>query len=170
MLLSSLCSAQIDLDRDGLGDVWQKLFEVTDGPSADGDGDGVDNRSEALAGTDPRDNGSFFAMESCHWEREEGSVCVRWSAVTGKRYRVEVAADLGEEAVWIELGSYDHRGPADHVVELTLADPAHGGLLGKSKSFVRVTVTDRDLDGDGVTAWEEGVVGSIDESGQSPLW
>lgn len=43
-----------DLDGDGLADAWEALFQVSEA-NGDEDGDGANNLSEFMAGTDPRD-------------------------------------------------------------------------------------------------------------------
>ena len=46
--------AALDLDHDGLGDVWRLKFPgaaIT--PGEDADGDGQNNQDEATSGTDP---------------------------------------------------------------------------------------------------------------------
>lgn len=52
----------VDLNGNGLGDVWEKSFNISD-PSADADGDGASNLAEFQNGTDPRDAGSAPASE-----------------------------------------------------------------------------------------------------------
>ena len=44
----------LDRDSDGLPDAWEKAFNLTD-PAADDDGDGFDDFTEFLNGTDPQD-------------------------------------------------------------------------------------------------------------------
>ena len=54
--------AQIDRDGDGLGDIWQKLHSVEEGPLADSDQDGVNHSGESRAGTNPYDQDSFIRV------------------------------------------------------------------------------------------------------------
>ena len=58
-------------------------------PDADADGDGMTNRGEDFAGTDPLDAASVLRILSLN----SGNL-VTWSSVTGKSYQVQVTADL----------------------------------------------------------------------------
>jgi hypothetical protein len=53
--LTHLPSAPVDLDNNLLGDGWEDLFPVVDGPFGDSDGDGAGDLQEYLDGTDPTD-------------------------------------------------------------------------------------------------------------------
>src|SRR6266446_409243 len=49
----------IDLNANGMSDVWEQIYGASGlDPNADTDGDGVINRLEAIAGTDPLDPSS----------------------------------------------------------------------------------------------------------------
>ncbi len=159
--------AQIDADGNGLGDIWEALYPAQVSLEADTDRDGASTRDEWAAGTDPMDPESSFRILACHW-REEGSVvCVRWQAVPGKSYLVEARCLMDESGqAWLPLGGYDHEGEAEEV-EVSLLEPEGSGLFASGQCFVRLVVGDRDDDGDGLTAWEEGVVGTEDTSESS---
>lgn len=58
---SSVARVEVDLDRNGLPDLWEHSFfgRFGQSASADFDGDGVSNQEEFLEGTNPTDAGSF---------------------------------------------------------------------------------------------------------------
>ena len=60
MVLSARLQAQmVDLNGNGMSDVWEWLYAATNAaPGADPDGDGVNNLSEATAGTNPNASNS----------------------------------------------------------------------------------------------------------------
>ena len=76
VLLPAVTQAQLDLDRDGLSDIWQQTFNLPNStPEDDSDGDGADNLAECHAGTDPTDGTSVFVAESCHWNPHDETIC-----------------------------------------------------------------------------------------------
>ena len=147
-----------DDDGDGVSDIWQGLYGVGPiDPDADSDGDGVSDGSEALAGTDPNDPASRFAIGNFH-QLGEGSV--KWGRVdfearAGKLYLLEASPGLGARD-WAGTGMSvlaEANGP------LSLDIPVRPF---PGKGFFRLAVRDVDRDGDELTAWEEGVVGTSD--------
>ncbi len=79
-----------DSDQDGLPDDWELTYFnslVRDGAS-DLDGDGMSDRAEYTAGTDPTKEGSALRVLTLSGAGG-GSVTVIWSAVPGKTYRVQ---------------------------------------------------------------------------------
>ena len=58
-LLLLQTGAEIDADQDGMGDVWQQSYRISDSQAhGDLDGDRQTNLSEAQAGTNPHDSNS----------------------------------------------------------------------------------------------------------------
>ena len=152
--------ASIDLDENRLPDIWQKHFSPEGGAEEDDDGDGANNLAEAEAGTNPNDSDSVFRIQGCHWNADDDSVCVEWKAVRGKAYCVEARCLLTEnDRGWIELGRYEHR-ESDGAVELTLVEPPGTSIFANGRCFLRIGVEDQDQDRDGLSDWEEGVVGT----------
>jgi hypothetical protein len=101
-------TGESDLDGDGLPDGYEQqvgLDHQSDtgdsGAGGDPDGDGFDNRSEMLAGTDPLDGASWIGILSLstsgsgggYQPSADGTVpTIRWSAVVGRDYRIEAAS------------------------------------------------------------------------------
>jgi hypothetical protein len=96
-----------DFNFDGFDDAFQRRFfsVFTAGeaaPAADPDGDGYDNRSEYLAGSDPTNRLSFnFRIESVR-VAADGST-VTWQSVPGKRYQLFNRRDFSNSA-WQAIG------------------------------------------------------------------
>lgn len=87
--------APVDTDGDGMPDDFELLHfgSATGGdPNADDDGDGLSNRDEYRAGTNPRDPRSV--LEIVEVTADAGGVLVRWSSQAGQRYRVRRATSL----------------------------------------------------------------------------
>lgn len=83
-----------DLDGNALPDAWERLhFGVTGvDPSADPDGDGLNNLAEYKAGTDPKDFQSQFRFISI--TRQAGGVLLEWSSVTNRSYSISRSGNL----------------------------------------------------------------------------
>jgi|GEM_PF-1145389 len=102
--LGEVYLAPVDGNTNGLGDAWEAAYfgvgsNVNAG--ADADGDGVDNRSEYKAGTDPRDEGSVLKAGAA--ERSSNGLLLRWPVAPGRRYAVQSATDL-RSGLWQNLG------------------------------------------------------------------
>lgn len=99
LLCVSPVPAMIDANGDGVSDVWVARFGGGLPPTADPDGDGLTNRDEAVAGTDPHDGGSRLVVGRFARPSPD-SALIEWSSVPGKRYRIQASADLTR---WIDL-------------------------------------------------------------------
>ena len=78
---------------DERGRPWEQALQlcVRNAEDDDDDGDGLDERSERIAGTDPQAAGSVLACAASGWTG--GAWRVAWQAVSGRVYRVDVAGD-----------------------------------------------------------------------------
>ncbi len=157
---SSRLPATVDLDRDGVSDVWRSTHLGAGPAAADPDGDGADNRAESLAGTDPRSAASHL---SARGESDPtGRLSLRWPAQRGKRYRLEASPDL---ATWTVQGD-----PLDATADADLERVVRtAGAAAPAREFWRVAVEDRDTDADGYTDWEEYQFGGDPLTAQIPL-
>ena len=127
LVLGSLpCAAapqQIDLDSDGMGDVWEQYFNATSLVAEDDeDGDGYSNLDESLAGTDPFDVAS--ALGFSEFSAAGGERRMRWKSVAGKKYILQSGSDL---VSWerVQEPFYGSGGE----LTLTLGNGDAGGLL-----------------------------------------
>src|SRR5207253_5470426 len=84
----------IDLNNDGMSDVWQQKYSV---PSADAnldyDGTGLTNSQKSLLGLDPRDPNSRFHLEIVS-DSANNQLRLRLDTVFGKLYQLESSSDL----------------------------------------------------------------------------
>jgi len=76
-----------DTDGDGLSDYEEVNTYFTDPTRADTDGDGVGDQEEIIAGTNPRDATSAFAIGAVSVS-PSGGVLISWRGVAGKSYNV----------------------------------------------------------------------------------
>jgi len=106
-----------DGDGDTLPDAWEDTYGLDsespdgdDGADGDPDGDGFDNYSELVAGTDPGDAGSSLGILSLVLEGIAGpgpdDRTIQWSSVPGHLYHVEAVGSLVEP--WIRISDIIH--------------------------------------------------------------
>ena len=172
--------AQLDLSPNGMSDVWERhfnngqLFDPTDPdhhPHADPDGDGWTNLQESIAGTDPFDGTPPQGVLACHVtylkdqfeepsdEYPEGRsvdiAVITWDTIPGKLHILEFSPDLTEES-WIACTDpLDGDGLPDGVpITLTDSEGETAAVL-----FWRVSIRDTDSDSDGLTDYEEILLG-----------
>ncbi len=138
--------AGLDLNGNNQSDVWEAAFSAAGlVGSVDSDGDGYDNASEAAAGTDPLD-------PSLHPTLTLGSTAgiatLGWPTTAWKSYTLW-GNDTLDPAGWEELAEIPGTGGWMEAAPTLL-----GGV-----GFFRLTVTDSDADADGLTDWEERMLG-----------
>ncbi|MDF7801032.1 hypothetical protein P4C99_16265 [Pontiellaceae bacterium B1224] len=81
-------------------DSWQAKYFAAAVPfataEADGDGDGMSNMEEYIAGTDPTSTDSYFVVHDAV-PLPGGQVVLRWDSTTGRVYRVYWTPTLGTD-------------------------------------------------------------------------
>ncbi len=97
-------AAEVDTDQDGLEDGWERWFfgDLSRDGQADFDGDGVSDRDEFRAGTQPTDRNSVLACDAL--VAGDGRTEVSWDAAPGRVYRVQFKDDLDAPA-WTDLAA-----------------------------------------------------------------
>ena len=95
----SLCltDGTLDTDADGLPDWWEESWfsgrDTAEG-DADADQDGMDNRTEFVAGTSPVDAASRLFLWG-HADDQTSAFVGRWPSVENRTYTVWITDDLG---------------------------------------------------------------------------
>lgn len=150
LFLSVLNGAgRIDFDGNGVSQLWEQQYNGVVADSGDDDGDGTSNLEEGIAGTDPLDSSSKFQCEITF--PGENEVTFHWESKSGKGYRIE--RWITEGAEW-EVVALVAPSLVDEIRSWTVA--------GMDPGIFRMVVSDVDVDGDGLTAWEEIRLGMSD--------
>ena len=137
----------LDLNGNGISDIWELLYgAVGCDPDADPDGDGVPNRLEAIAGTDPFDAHSVPRISLISVGTNLVQVVI--PGALGKHYELQASTIIGggSSTNWVTVAGMVAR--TNPVVTLTA--PAQ-----EPTRFFRVVISDVDSDGDGLNDWEE---------------
>ena len=179
LLLSSSASAIIDINSNGVSDLWEKQYNsgnlyLNFNATADPDGDGWNNEQEALAGTDPLEGNpptGFVRPEIEHIPavylspEENGgeptlaspeALRIQWPTLVGKTYTLLTSVDLSAQS-WHSLGGPRIGSGSILGEEIPLTQP-DGSI--PPALFLRVAVGDIDIDNDNLTNAEEYAVGS----------
>jgi hypothetical protein len=148
MLLAATPVWAVDSDGDGMSDVWQSLYGIASGDAGnDPDGDGAINLRESRAGTDPFEGTSHPWLDS---SRSVNQVTLSWTGVSSMRYVLVASSNL---VTWSQVGSEILSAGATESLLDTL--PARGAR----EYRVRIR-TNYDTDTDGLTDWEEAILGT----------
>jgi Bacterial TSP3 repeat len=160
--LTQILFGIVDNEPDGMSDLWEAQYGFSrfdDGtitpsqaPTADPDGDGVNNLAESIAGTNPNSStgplGTFKITMSPN-PLLAGTFNLQFLQLTGKKYQLETSTDL---QTWTPLGD-PFIGTAAAVTLATPLPPA-----GTQKIFYRETVNDTDFDFDSLSSYEESII------------
>ncbi len=145
----------IDQNGNGLSDVWEWLYSATNiPPNIDSDGDGVSNRNEAGAGTDPFNSNSVPKISLFTFTPTNGSITM--PAQFGKVYQLQSSTSLGSSN-WVTETSTVVR-----PVAIPLSAPGLGTNFSFSSpadpvmKFYRIAISDTNSDGMGLmNDWEK---------------
>ncbi|MEM7791037.1 MAG: DUF1800 family protein [Verrucomicrobiota bacterium] len=146
--------AQLDLDGDGMSDVWATLHNAQNlVPTGDADSDGFTNLEESISGTDPFLSSSRFEIHDP--QRIVSDRTVNWRSVIGKSYQLFTSPNL---VSWSPFGNPITGTNASMSIELP-------SLF--EREFLRISVADVDHDRDGLSAYEESLLGYSDSNAHS---
>ena len=143
-------NAMLDENANGVSDIWEQKYNAADlvataaAKLEDFDSDGHSNFSEANAGTDPRDNTSYHRIDSI--TKATNSVTLNCPTEKGKKYETFGSATMG-------TGTWTSQSAAAIADQTTMNAVLNN--QNPDRLFYRVDVSDADVDGDGLTNWEE---------------
>src|SRR4030095_2947564 len=113
-----------DADGDRIPDSWETQYGLNPAGAADAsldsDGDGLTNRQEYEAGTDPTDNSSYLKVDL---SPAHGAAVISFGAVSNKTYSIQYTDGLGSG--WLKLTDVIAR--SVNRVEMITNSPASGG-------------------------------------------
>jgi hypothetical protein len=94
----------VDSNNDGIPDAWELLNfgTLNIDPNADPDNDGMSNREEYLAGTDPNNAQDALQISTASFGPDGTTVSLTWSSVPTRRYYIQKTSDL--TAPWTDSG------------------------------------------------------------------
>jgi len=144
--------AIVDLNGNGISDFWDQLHPGL-ALEDDSDRDGFTNGQEMVAGTNPLDPECHFKLDSFEVSDDRSFGIFIWHGIAGKRYDIE-----GWNAA-----------TASWEVVATAQPRTTGGIrwnvpLDDASRIFRLRVGDHDGDGDGLSGWEEALLGFSDDS------
>ncbi|QJE98977.1 DUF1800 family protein [Luteolibacter luteus] len=148
--LFATAKADLDLDSNGLGDVWEAKYRpVILLPGGDNDGDGRTNLQECEAGTDPLSADDIFLIGDII--PQDNDLRLTWKTQPGKRYQIQWTPTPKVDGSWNTIPG--QLTGIDGELAITTPRPL------TPTAFFRVIAGDVDTDNDGLTDWEELQVG-----------
>lgn len=91
----------VDADANGLADAWEETYFPGEDPDPDDDpdNDGMKNKGEYVAGTNPKDAGDVLRVSECDMS---ASFRMVWPVVPARTYQVSVSTNLSA-SLWPEI-------------------------------------------------------------------
>jgi len=96
-----------DTDGDGIPDAWelQQFGNLTTANgTSDYDGDGVSDKSEYLAGTDPKNANDYLRITAESFASGGTSATLTWSSVPTREYYIQRTLALDPTSAWFDSG------------------------------------------------------------------
>lgn len=154
LLTTAPAVTALDLNGDGMSDVWQRHHGIAAGNTAgDADADGQNNLQESQAGTNPTAGQDYFTIKQSGLNAAATSLTARWRSVIGKNYTLLQSDNL---ISWTTAGTaLGAVGNETEVIFPVSTNPP--------RSFWRMraeTSPDVDADADSLADWEESLIGS----------
>ncbi|MDB6070280.1 MAG: hypothetical protein JWL81_1451, partial [Verrucomicrobiales bacterium] len=146
LLARPATASAVDGNNNQQSDLWEMVFQAAGLPAAgDADHDGFSNTSESSAGTDPFSPSSFPLLSA---EIAGNLTHLSFELPAGKTAQLLTAPDPA--APWVPLGSpiLGLGQPDDFDVPIT-----------SNRAFFKLRIGDADTDGDGLTDYEENLIG-----------
>jgi uncharacterized protein (DUF1800 family) len=147
-LFNSPAHVGTDLNENGMSDLWEAHFGAGGLiPTEDEDGDGFTNQEEAGLGSDPFDPNSNFRIATEESESPNSfDLCFpRLLLKSQKIYSSNSLQNFNPSSLSMNVEGGEYRVTAP---------------FSFSQEFFRVAVSDRDLDSDGLSDWDESILGS----------
>ena len=162
LLLLLPTHAILDVNTNGMSDLWEKqhnsgnLFPNTFLGTDDPDQDGWTNATEATAGTDPHlaNPPDGIIATTLEPTTTAGAYTLTWPTIIGKNYRLQASFNLVN---WLNVGDTFIGNATSHTSGISAVQP---DTTIPPKLFWRVSITDVDSDGDGLTNTEETQLGT----------
>ena len=168
-----------DSNSNGMSDYWEKhwnngaVFPSSFSPTADPDGDGWNNLTESVAGTNPKDPQpptGLVQVKITESPTVEGdptdapkAFVISWPTIIGKQYKLMVSSDLSPGS-WV-LFDQPMMGTG---AEIQIAvEPLNEDGTRPQRLFWRVAADDTDTDGDTLSDYEEAAKGTNPLSGDT---
>jgi uncharacterized protein (DUF1800 family) len=142
-------SSGTDFNQNGFPDAWEARFKATGlTPNADSDGDGASNAKEAVWGTDPFDGRSGIGLTL---ERSGNDALLAWTRSPWKKQQLYRSTNL---ASWQSLSVSSAASGINDTARLS------GQFTAARSAFFAMETLDKDSDGDGISDWDEMMIGS----------